>query len=224
MNNYLKRTYPLKAIRRRGDIKVLATVDLEPGQLFVPFFVSKNASIVVEDNAFKYNLDKTIAVDLEWEEREPTEDEKDVGLQETPFHAVTLLVKQETRLPNEIGWEAKDWNGDEELHPFWLIKRQDGGSGCNCKLFTEMVSVTSTLEFGDLKKRGFCMDLTAGGHCFHVWFPFIVNEDSIKKGDEIVLSRRKTEKPGDGKDHENAKVPTTVFDDLRCRERKRQRT
>ena len=183
-----------------------------------------NASIVVEESSCKYNVDKTIAVDLEWQEREPTDYEKNCGLEEAPTHAVTLLVKQETRLPKEIGWEAKDWNGDEELHPFWLIKRQDGGSGCNCKVVTEMVSVTSTLEFGDLKKRGFCMDLTSGGHCVNVCFPFIVNEGSIKKGDEIVLSRRKTENPGDGKDHENAEVPTTVFDDLTCRARKSRRT
>ena len=35
-------------------------------------------------------------------------------------HTVNVGVKEEIRLPKE----NKDWKGDEDVHPVWLIKRK----------------------------------------------------------------------------------------------------
>ena len=55
----------------------------------------------------------------------------ETGVEEPIAQSVALIVKEEVRLPNQDSM-SEDWTGQEDLHPFWLIRRQKEGDEINC--------------------------------------------------------------------------------------------
>ena len=90
----------------------------------------------------------------------------------------------EVRLPKEE-WEARFWQGFEDLHPFWLIRRDTKTDKHNCEMRVQVLKQCSILDFKDLPD-------SVGGHAFRIQYPFIVNHKLIKKGDEVVLKWAET--------------------------------
>ena len=95
---------------------------MEVGELVLPLFIRRSTSII-EPGDYGTTHNNSLTVDVEWQECNTTEQMKDVGIEEAITHNTTLIVKEEIRLPEE-GAAEKDWTGKEDLHPFWLVKRQ----------------------------------------------------------------------------------------------------
>ena len=116
------------------------------------------------------NHHRAISVDLEWTESNLTEELEMVGLEQALKHEVELVVKEELRLPND-GVDSKKLSGQEDLHPFWLIKRQSEGPEINCDFLKQGMNVSTQYEFDEVKGSG-C-------HSVFVWYPFISNNNYL---------------------------------------------
>ena len=112
----LRPKYPIRVERNHGVISVFANVDILTGHLVVPLFVRKLTSIVMEGEG-SHQHGKSVPVEVEWTEASPSLQLQDVGCEKALEHTITRLVKEEVRLPKEA-WEARDWQGVEDLHPF----------------------------------------------------------------------------------------------------------
>ena len=71
-----------------------------------------------------------------------------MGVETAVDRKITCLVKEEVTLPKEE-WEARDWVGDIDLHPFWLIKRDTKTDKHNCEIRVEVLTQCSILDVTD---------------------------------------------------------------------------
>ena len=157
---------------------------MEAGELVLPLFFRKSTSIVAEGD-WGADHHKTIGLDIEWTEASVSERLADTGIEVPLTQAVSLFVKEEVRLPNQDSM-SEDWTGQEDLHPFWLIKRQKEGTEINCKLKNQLVEIQTTMEWDSLGQQGAKIE-GLGGVTVYVWYPFIVNTKEIRKDEEVVV-------------------------------------
>ena len=100
-------------------------------------------------------------------------------------HNITCHVHEEVMLPKKE-LEAPDWVRCEDLHPFWLIKRDTRTGNHNCEMKVKGFKQCSILDFADLQGNG-TTTLPVEGHTFHIQCLFIVNHALIDKDTEVVL-------------------------------------
>ena len=105
-------------------------------------------------------------------------------------HNITCHVHEEVRLPKKE-LEAPAWVRCEDLHPFWLIKRDTITGNHNCEMKVKGFKQCSILDFADLQGND-TTQLPLEGHTFHIQYPFIVNHTLIEKGTEVVLKWGRT--------------------------------
>ena len=74
----------------------------------------------------------------------------------------------------------------EDLHPFWVVKRQREGIEINSKICRNFVESTTALQLDELQRQGAKIS-GLEGVMIYCWYPFIVNTKPISKGDEVVL-------------------------------------
>ena len=82
--------------------------------------------------------------------------------------------------------EAPDWVRCEDLHPFWLIKRDTKTDKHNCEIRVEVLTQCSILDFTDWQGND-TTKFPVEGHTFRIQLTFIVNHKLIKQGAEVVL-------------------------------------
>ena len=101
------------------------------------------------------------------------------------MHSVTLRVNPELRLPLSNDTPG-DWSGMEDLHPFWVVKRQREGIEINSKIMRNIVELTTAFQLDELQRQGAKISGLEGVmmYCF---YPFIVNTKPIAKDEEVVL-------------------------------------
>lgn len=212
----LRRRVPaVQLMKQKNTISVVAEKRLEAGELVLPLFFRKSTSIVAEGD-WGAEHHRTIGIDIEWTEPNVSERLADTGIEEPLTQAVSLFVKEEVRLPNQDSM-SEDWTGHEDLHPFWLIKRQKEGTEINCELKNQLVEIQTTMEWDSLGKQGAKIE-GLGGVTVYVWYPFIVNTREIHKDEEVVLQFDKEEYKKDKK-----RKAMTAFDQLKIREKDRHK-
>ena len=168
----------------------------------VPLFARRPNSIVVEGEATNPYA-KSVPVSVEWQESRPSPKMAETGIEKPLEREVKFLVPNEVRLPKENA-EPKDWSGNEDLHPFWLIKRHDAETERNCSLHRQKIDLKQVLDFTRLQQSGATIPASfmLGNHTFSVMYPFIVNDEAIPEDTEVVLKvsaldekpRKKTER------------------------------
>ena len=169
---------------KENQLSVVAVEDIKKGELIVPLFVRRPTSIVAEGES-EGPHHKSIAVDIEWTECNVSEILQLKGIEEPVKHEVVLRVNQELRL-HQSNDNPEDWSGHEDLHPFWVIRRQKDGDEINCKICRQFVELTTAMELSDLQRQGANIS-GLEGTMMYGWYPFIVNSKAISKGDEVVL-------------------------------------
>ena len=169
---------------KKNQLSVVAEEDIKKGELIVPLFVRRPTSIVAEGESEGLHH-KSIAVDIEWTECNISERGEASGIEQPLKHEVVLQVNQELRLPTSND-NPGDWSGHEDLHPFWVIRRQKDGDEINCKICRQLVESTTVFELGDLQKQGANIS-GLEGTMMYIYYPFMVNTKPISKGDEVVL-------------------------------------
>ena len=185
VNQQLRRRLPpVDLQRKKPTVAVVAAEDLKQGHLVIPLFVRRSTSIIFEGD-YGDEHQKSIHVDLEWREANVNESMADLGIEAPIMRQVCLIVKDEVRFPHPDA-KIEEWTGHEDLHPFWVIRRQKDGKAINCKIMKQMVESKTYMEWGELQKQGASID-GLGGHTVHIWYPFIVNTKDIRKGEEVVL-------------------------------------
>ena len=117
-----RRVLPVQLLKRNVRLSVVAETDLKAGDLMIPLFFRKSTSIVMEGE-WGADHHKSIGLDVEWRECNSSERLEETGIAKPITQTVALFVKKEVRLPNLNDMSA-DWSGQEDLHPFWLIRRQ----------------------------------------------------------------------------------------------------
>ena len=125
-----------------------------------------------------------------------------------------MVVKEEVRLPKQ-GTDPTDWSGHEDLHPFWVMKRQREGDEINCRIATQYMQVHDVHDWSDLKSQGARVD-GLGGNTHSVWYPMIVNTKRIREGEEIVLLLLNEEE----KKPDKKRKYVDAFEQLKIKERK----
>ena len=163
---------PVYFQKKAGVVSVVAEKNLEPGELMVPLFIRRPLSIVMEGE-YGADKNKSVPVDVEWTEGNINPHLALHGLEKAETQCVTLIVKEEVRLPNTE--KVEDWSGHEELHPFWMIKRQKEGEEINCKMCTQHMSMVTSMEWEGLARQGAKIDDSLGGMTVSVFYPFILN-------------------------------------------------
>ena len=125
--------------------------------------------------------------------------------------------REEIKLPVE-GLDHKDWSMQENVHPFWLMRRSEDRDESNAEIVRQDLPYVCTIDCEELKGTG--LDDMACCLTFHVMFPYIVNTKEIKSGDEVVLylPKRPKKKP---RDNTGTKPGKNAFDLLRERAAKR---
>ena len=139
-------------VKKKNQLSAVAEEDLKLGDLIVPLFVRRPTSIVVEAES-QGPQPKSICVDIEWQEPNVSEKGEINGIEEPLEHSVVLRVNQEVRLPTSND-NPDDWSGHEDLHPFWVVKRQTEGNEVNCKIYRQFVEMSTAMNFGDLERQG----------------------------------------------------------------------
>ena len=219
---------PVRLVKKKGAISVVAEKDMRQGHLLVPLFFRRSTSIV-ERGVWGDDHSKSISVDIEWQDPNLTTEMVDKGIERAITHCIPLIVTQEIRPPNP-GNESADWTGQEDVHPFWLIKRQTEGAAINCDIIHQKIEQATIMDWDDLRQH--CGHIEGvgglfgnnvppqeniGGITFYVWYPFIVNKVDICAGDELVVwcTNKQKEKKADKRKEINA------FDQIEMREKKR---
>ena len=196
-------------------VSVVAEKYLNAGELIIPLFFRRSTSILT-DGEWGADHNKSIPIDVEWAESNVSERMAETGIEEPITQSVALLVKEETRLPNNPTM-SEDWSGNEDLHPFWFIKRQKEGKEINCALMTQLVQSHTSMEWEDLQLKGANIS-GVGGNMVYVWYPFIVNTTAICKDEEVVLEFDKEAK----KTTDNKRKTVNAFDQLKAKYNKKQ--
>ena len=206
----------VSVLQARSKIKVVGKDTFEEGEFILPLFVRRPTSIV-QLGEWGADHNKSLKVDVEWTESNVSPRMEDTGIEVPMTHEITLVVKEEVRLPKE-GADPTDWSGHEDLHPFWVMKRQREGDEINCELKTQYITVLDCYDWSDLQKQGARVDGIIGGNTHVVWYPMIVNTKRIREGQEIILKdfTPEEEKPDKKRKYVNA------FDLLKSKEHKRQ--
>ena len=176
--------WPVRIVKRKNLLSVVAEEDLGAGDLILPLFCRRPTSILVDEEV-REPLHKSIPVDVEWEEANISARAAAMGV-ETPIqHSITLRVNPELRLPLSND-SPGDWSGSEDLHPFWAVKRQKEGIEINSKIMRNIVELTTAFQLDELQRQGAKIS-GLEGVMIYCWYPFIVNTKPISKGDEVVL-------------------------------------
>ena len=166
-------------------VSFFANEDILTGHLVVPLFARKLTSIFIEED-YHCNPIKSVPVEAKWTEAAPSPQLQEKGIEAPMDHNITCHVQEEVRLPKKE-LEAPDWVGCEDLHPFWLIKRDTITGNHNCEMKVKGFKQCSIPDVADLQGNG-TTKLLAEGHTFHIHFPFIVNHTRIEKDAEVVLT------------------------------------
>ena len=134
--------------RNHGVISVFANEDILTGHLVVPLFARKLTSIFIEGD-YHCSPNKSVPVEVEWTDAAPSPQLLDEGLEVHMDHNIIFHVHEEVRLPKKE-LEAPDWVGCEDMHPFWLIKRDTITGNHNCEMKVKGFKQCCTLDFADL--------------------------------------------------------------------------
>ena len=203
---------PVKLTKKKNSLSVVAEKDLEKGELVIPLFIRRSTSILTEDT-WGSNHGKSIAVDLEWKEANIKERFEDCGIEEPITHSFCLIVKEESRLPPPDS-EPEQWTGSEDLHPFWLIRREPKNeSKHNFQLQKQTIQSSTIMDWEELALQGAkTPHVGAGALTVYVWYPFIVNTKDIRKDEEVVLHNDREEPTKDKKRKE-----MNAFDQLKSK-------
>ena len=102
------------------------------------------------------------------------------------------------------------WTGQEDLHPFWAIKRQKEGEEINCNICRQIVEFTASMDYAPCLEQQGARISGVAATVMYVTYPFIVNSRTIRKGDEVVLRRDK-----DVPEQQKKRQAVTAFDQLR---------
>ena len=131
-----------------------------------------------------------------------------------------LGVSEELRLPKDIPTPA-DWSGKEELHPFWLIKREEPDKAANAAIVYDAVEVHVVSDYTAVIRVGSGEDKTIlpSLHTFKVTYPFIVNTNDIPPNEEVILTWHDIRPKA-----APVKKSKTAFDVIKEKEVKRRRT
>ena len=117
---------------KKSSLSVVAERDLEAGDLIIPLFCRRANSIVLEGE-WHADHHTSIGVDIEWREPNISEHLEDKGIGTPPEHSIALwLIEEVGHLKTDDGHGG--WSGQEDLHPFWVVKRQKEGKDINCKV------------------------------------------------------------------------------------------
>ena len=162
---------------------------------------------------------KSVAVEVEWTEAAPSPQMQEKGIEAPMDHNITCHVQEEVMLSKKE-LEGTDWVGCEDLHPFWLIKRDTRAGNHNCEMKVKGFKQCSIPDVADLQEHA-TTKLLADGHTFHIHFPFIVNHTRIEKDAEVVLKWEQNLNQPRGTDK---KRKHTAFDQLLLREVAKQKT
>ena len=105
----------------------------------ISLFFRKSTSVVT-DADWGSDHHKSISLDVEWAEANISEHLEETGVEVPIIHKVCLFIKEEKRLPNLTSTVA-EYTGQEDLHPFWLIKRQAEDKRVNCELQHQIITL-----------------------------------------------------------------------------------
>ena len=174
---------PLAVVRRNGGpVTVIATDNLEPGQLHVPFFFRKYLSVYSDMDRPWYDPN-AIRVTVRW-----TEDPSDPNAKtydDSTHVEVELKVIPEKHLPRDLT-KPEHFDEKADIHPFWYIRRSIQADLVNAELVYTTVKVVSCSNFAALVEAG--VKLLPAAEAYSVDLPCIVNAVPIKADDEVVVA------------------------------------
>ena len=102
---------------------------------------------------------------------------------------VKLQVRPEIKLPKNLD-KAEDLKAEDltsfDLHPFWLIKRQEKSDVPNADIIMQSHTIVAACDFKQLNDKGAEMDPWMQTITVHI--PFIVNTKALNVNDEIILA------------------------------------
>ena len=111
-------------------------------------------------------------------------------MDQAEVHTIALHVKEEKKLPKTNDFTS-DWTGQTDLHPFWAVKRQAEGNEINCKIVRQHVNLLVSMDFGNGLAKLCSKVPEDAATTMYVEYPFIVNEQPIPAGVEVVLLNTK---------------------------------
>ena len=173
-------------MRKDEKIKILCTEDIQPGKLCIPVFFRKPQSMVMDTDTAARNP-KAVNTRVSWS-RLPTDQEGMNGIENRVEEKVNVSIQPEMKLP-KITPKGPEWQGCEDIHPFWLVRRftskDEDHDKVNCELIsTEMQTVFSS-DFESLTSANVKADPVTTS--FNVTMPCIVNTSFIPKSEEAIL-------------------------------------
>ena len=179
-----RRALPIRMVKKKNCLSVVAEEDLKAGELIIPLFCRRANSIVVEGE-YHAGHHTSMGVDVEWEEPNISEHLECTGIEKPHEHQIALWVNSELRLPKTDDGNL-EWTGQEDVHPFWVVRRLSEGEHINCEIRKQWVEQTTTIDWETLHKTGAKIN---GCACtpMYICYPFIVNHQDIPKGGEVVL-------------------------------------
>ena len=145
VHQVMRRKMPAVKTWKKKPVSVVAEVDFEKGELLIPLYCRRSASIVVEGDALARD-ERCVGVDVEWTEPNVRKHFEELGVEEAKQHHVALWVKPEVRLP-QTNDGLDSWTGQEDLHPFWTVHRQTEGDEINCKICKQWVHVNASIDW-----------------------------------------------------------------------------
>ena len=198
---------------KKNLVSVVAERDLGIGDIVIPIFCRRPNSVVAEGEwqAHSYT---SVQVDVEWKEPNVRRLLEERGWEGALSHSVVLWVREEFRLPKKDD-PNEALTGQEDLHPFWAIKRQAEGEEINCQICRQNVELLVSADFGaGLKKIADHLDgVQATMSCID--YPFIVNTRRVRAGEALVLKVAKA-----APKEQKKRLAVNAFDQLKSKYKK----
>ena len=194
---------PMAIVREKNGIACRATADIPKRTFVVPLFVRKDTSMLLDDGVQAFSR-LAVKVQVSWVTPAVAGSAESEALAEETHR---LSVQPELRLParpetpgGDVKWELAD-----NVHPFWVLPRtRTAEDRPNCSLMNHLTTVVVATQAPKGSAK-----VPAGAQTYRVELPYIINEEKIAKGGDLMLDcellavekKRKDRVVGSRRDH-----------------------
>ena len=208
---------PITIVRAGKRTKVIATEDLEPGELHLPLFFRRDSSVIFPDEDVTRTHHEAVHATVKWLYI-PSDYIKDAEGGEDKTITINALILPEAKLPRLLT-KPEYFDNKVDVHPFWHIPRSSNIGEGNCDIVNLSVAPIIASDFKSLNDAG--ATLRPATETLNVELPCIVNAKTIKAHDEIFLAWG--QKPKDTTKRKAEAIQTNAFDLIRDNAKKQKR-
>ena len=142
----------IKIVRAGKRTKVIATEDLELGELHVPLFFRRDSSVVFPGDADVRTHHEAVHAKVKWEYI-PSDYIKDAENGQNEHITVKALILPEAKLPRLLT-KPEYFDNKVDVHPFWHIPRSCNIGDGNCDIVNLSFMPILASDFKSLNGAG----------------------------------------------------------------------